>query len=381
MQFPTPVQGQPAASAPLVTPNGAAAPVYPAPNTLSTVPPTLNAPPPQTYGGVTPPGGWDQYADPALQQGLQPATPYSPYAPSPYAPPPTQPLYPEGLQSAVPNNYFGEIGNPLRLLQEFRVRYTWLYSNNNANSLGVNEVQTSATLAFPIMQNQAPLLVTPGFGTTFFQGPLSSPPLWADLPGSVYDAYIDVGWHPQITPYFGMNLGVRVGVYTDFNTFTNRSIREMGRGLGVLTLTPTVQVAAGVVYLDRVKLKLLPAGGIIWTPNDDARYEILFPNPKLARRYSTVGSAEIWYFISGEYGGGSWTIKRGDLGQPVSGSSDSVDYNDIRVAIGLESFATNGNKWTFEVAYVFNRDLRYRSGQPNEFDLQDTVLLQLGFSR
>ena len=44
VQFPTPVQPQAAAGAPLVSPSSVAPPVYPAPNTFSTVPPTLNAP-------------------------------------------------------------------------------------------------------------------------------------------------------------------------------------------------------------------------------------------------------------------------------------------------------------------------------------------------
>ena len=59
---------------------------------------------------------------------------------------------------------------------------------------------------------------------------------------------------------------MRIGAYTDFNTFTTDSIRIMGRGLGVIAITPTLQFALGVVYLDRVKIKLLPAGGLIWIP-------------------------------------------------------------------------------------------------------------------
>ena len=122
----------------------------------------------------------------------------------------------------------------------------------------------------------------------------------------------------------------------------------MGRGLGVITLTPTVQIAAGVVYIDRVQIKLLPAGGIIWTPNPDARYEILFPNPKLARRWTTIGNTDVWLYATGEYGGGSWTIQR-------IGFTDQADYNDIRVGGGIEGVRLSRH------ARLLRKRLRLRS--------------------
>jgi len=50
-------------------------------------------------------------------------------------------------------------------------------------------------------------------------------------------------------------------VYSDFHTFNTHSIREMGRGLAVINYSPTTQLKLGVVYLDRNRIKLLPAGG------------------------------------------------------------------------------------------------------------------------
>src|SRR5207244_3297976 len=80
---------------------------------------------------VTPQPGvpaWDPYASP----GSQPV-PYSPYAPSPFAPPPPtgpRPLYPDGMTSPFPQggDVFGQLQQPLRFLQEVRLRNTWLAS-------------------------------------------------------------------------------------------------------------------------------------------------------------------------------------------------------------------------------------------------------------
>jgi hypothetical protein len=144
----------------------------------------------------------------------------------------------------------------------------------------------------------------------------------------------------------------------------------MGRGLGIVTLTPTLQLALGVVYIDRVLIKLFPAGGLIWTPNPDARYEILFPNPKLAHRWTTLGNTDMWGYISGEYGGGSWTIER------INGN-DQADYNDIRVNLGLEGYGFRGLHGFFEVGYVFERQIIYRYG-PDNYYPSDTVMLRAG---
>jgi hypothetical protein len=333
--------------------------------------------PPATFGGVpaTPPPAWDAYAPPPAA-----APTYSPYSPSPYAPPPlaTQPIFP-GSSAPAPypqqGGFYETIQQPLKFLQEVRGRYTWLPQwGSGSNVLGVNDVEVSATFAVPFFYNQSPLLITPGFATHFWQGPQTTPPSNADLPGATYDGYLDLGWQPQVTPWLGFNFGGRIGVYTDFSTFTNRSIREMGRAIAVLSVTQNVQVLVGVVYIDRNYIKLLPAGGVVWTPNPDSRYEFLFPNPRLARRYTTLGTTDIWYFLAGEYGGGAWTVSR------AAGFSDSFDYNDIRVSIGLEAIAVNGVKGSVEIGYVFDRQLRYRSGLPAVLDLNDTMMLRASFA-
>jgi hypothetical protein len=377
VQFPTMVSAPGAAT---TTPTWTAPPATtysasPAAGPLSATFDPYAAPAVQTpapYSPYAAPPAYSPYTTPPPAAPFASPTPYSPYAPSPYSPTPGA-LYPEGIgtpQILPPGGF--SFGQPTRFLQEVRGRYTWL-SDMGSNSLGVNDVDTSATFAVPFFRTSAPFLITPGFSAHFFQGPVTAAPDFADLPPVTYDAYLDGAWHPQINPWFGANLGVRVGVYTDFNTFTTHSIRVMGRGLGVVTLTPNLQFALGVVYIDRVVVKILPAGGLIWTPNPDARYEILFPNPKLAHRWTTIGNTDLWAYVSGEYGGGSWTIQR------IGGISDQADYNDIRVNLGLESYGYRGLHANFEVGYVFDRQIVYRSGTP-QFNPSDTVMLRAGLS-
>lgn len=324
------------------------------------------------------------------------AQPYSPNAPSPYAPtqnlPPfgSQPytqaapgapygqapgaLYPDGLPSVMPEGGIWEtVQRPIKFLQETRLRYTWI-PPNGSKRLGLNEFETSASFAIPIIYDQAPLIVTPGFGMHLLNGPITDAPDFAELPPNVYDAFLDFSWRPQITPWLGANIGVRPGIFTDWNTFTTDSIRIPSRGLGVITITPNLQLIAGVVYLDRLDVKILPAGGIVWTPNPDTRWEILFPNPKLASRFRNIGNSEIWWYVAGEYGGGSWTYERTDS------TSDQFDYNDIRVMLGLETVGGSRFRTFIEAGYLFERQIVYRVGPPSTYNLSDSFMLRGGLA-
>jgi hypothetical protein len=299
-------------------------------------------------GTITP---WDPYATP---QGQVPsASGEGPvYGEFPHAGPPTSP----------------------RVFQGVAFDYLWMAGNNG--QLGINDLGLSATFALPFFYNrQTPILVTPGFAIHYWNGPVHTAPGAFDMPPQTFDAYLDLAWNPQVTQRFGGELGFRVGVYSDFEKVVTDSVRLQGRGLAVLSLSDRFQVKFGVWYIDRNLVKILPAGGFIWKPNDDVRFEVLFPNPKLAQRLTTWGTTEWWWYVSGDYGGGAWTITRQD------GFLDAVDYNDLRVALGLEFFALSGMQGYFEVGLAFDRELYYRSRIPAAFYRPDsTVFLRAGIS-
>jgi len=282
---------------------------------------------------------------------------------------------PGGYQVAGPG---GTLTPYPRLFKQIRFEYTWL-EGDGGDDLDINTLELNATMQFPFLFNPAPLEITPGFAVHYLEGP---GPLAANLPPRLFDAYVDAAWKPVITNWLSADLGVRVGVYSDFENVSEDSIRVMGRGLAVFNLTPqTWQLALGAVYFDRLDIKLLPAGGLIWTPDADTRFEILFPRPKLARRFYTLGLTDWWWYVAGEYGGGAWTLERIDpLAAPAT-RNDEIDYNDIRVIGGLEWRRPSGLRGYFEVGYVFDRQINFRSGPPGgspTFKPDDTIMLRAG---
>jgi hypothetical protein len=311
--------------------------------------------------------GFDPYSDP-----------FSPQDPSLL--PQTDPFaYPQPGDVVVdPTWQNGPMYERFHLIQRVKFEYTMLAADigDEPRKLGLDEAEISTTFAIPTMPGGAPVLITPGFAVQWWDGPQDPPGLpVVDFPPQTYSAWLDVAWNPQITPAFGASLAIRPGVYSDFEDVNTDSIRIKGSGLGVFTLSPRWQIAAGAVYLDRSKVKFLPAGGAVWTPNDDVRWELIFPQPKLAQRLTTYGNTSLWWYVGGEYGGDTWSIQR------VDGRRDYVDYNDIRVYLGLEFKPVDcmrGISGHVEVGWVFDRELRYLD--TTEFQPDDTLMLRAGLA-
>ena len=301
-----------------------------------------------------PPPTWDPYAPQAAQvfpTGPAPTTWAPAQAPSALGGQPGYPGYSTAAPSLTPTQ--GTAGSPsmfppgyptqnstfqqsMRLYQGARGSWAYLFGSGQGTNVGVNELDTTATFAVPFFHsspvnlNHAPLLITPGFGLQLWDGPQTTSTMLADLPPNTYDVFIDTAWNPQLTPIWGAELGIRVGIYTNWDVLVWDSWRLMGRAIGTVKLTPTMTGKFGVVYLDRNLVKLLPALGITWTPDANSRYDIFFPAPKAAKRLTALGRHSVWGFLAGEYGGGAWTFRR------QTGQISPFDYNDVRISLGTE---------------------------------------------
>ena len=264
----------------------------------------------------------------------------------------------------------------LRFFQGPRVRHSYLSGDSDPTSLEINDTDVSLVFAIPnLLGSLQPLYIVPSFSIHSWDGPNNTP---ADLPGSAYSAFLDLGWQSDPLRTFGLDLGVRVGVFSDFETFNGDSLRILGKVLGTARLTPNSTLRLGAYYIDRKRYKLVPAGGILWTPNPDTRFDIFFPEPKLSHYLTTVGTNDVWWYLTGYYGGGSWTITRADS------TEDSVDINDIRLSIGAEwgrnDAIRRGQRLGFgEIGYVFNREILFAARPADNIDIDDAFFVRLGF--
>ncbi|MEX2307581.1 MAG: hypothetical protein WD738_08320 [Pirellulales bacterium] len=392
VQFPTPTQPvQPVNPYTFPAPPGAYPPPpgqYPTtPYGPSPYSPSPAPPPSYSPSAVGPPPLFDPYASGSTLAPPPPAVPYTPPPAAPYTPPPPAsafppqpaPLFPDGApfqwQPApydMATSAEGYWAKTQRFLQELSVEYTYLYGDHSDPfDFEINRAEFTSTFAFPMFYNiQTPLLVTPGFAFNWLEGPISGPG-GPDLPPRLYDAYLDFAWYPRWYEWLGGELGFRTGVWSDFHHVSSDSIRLMGRGLASVALTPNLDVLFGAVYLDRVDVKLLPAGGFYYRPTPEWDMYLVFPNPKVRRFLTAIGNSKWYWYAAGEYGGGSWTVRRELI-------DDRIDYNDIRVIGGLEWETQTFIRGHIELGYVFDREVIFVSGAPPTFTPDDTIMLRAG---
>lgn len=245
----------------------------------------------------------------------------------------------------------------------------WIGTGGEDN-LGITEIETALTVALPLPIREWPLLITPSYNVRFLDGPTG--PTGSDLPPQLHDVYVDFMWLPTFVNRYTLMLAVAPSYFSDFEQSHDKAFRLTGKALVIYDWSPErLQLVAGVLYLNRDNIRLLPAGGAIWNPTDWARFELLFPKPKLALRLNVGDGYEDWVYTTAEFGGNTWAIERS------SGASDNVTLADYRLLMGVERKLNGGAGYRLEGGYVFGRSVEFSSGI-GDFDPQNTFILRGG---
>jgi len=255
------------------------------------------------------------------------------------------------------------------VFQKLIFNSTWLAAGGG-DDFGKTELDLRTVLAFPCPTRDSPLLITPGFGVHYLDGPVG-----IDIPSRLYDAYTQFRWMHRLRPRLGIDLAVTPGWYSDYETPSGSALRITGHGVAAFDWTPTAKLILGVAYLDREDVGLLPIGGLIWTPHPDIKFELAAPRPRIARRLYWSGGfddeVQDWAYVAGEFGGGTWAIRH------LSGADDEITYRDFRVLLGIERKAVGRPGYRLELGYVFGRKLELDSPTPDIYP-SDTVMLRVG---
>ena len=253
--------------------------------------------------------------------------------------------------------------------QKLSFSAAWV-GTGGVGELGITEIDTALTVAVPMPIREWPMLITPGYNVRFLDGP-NGPP-GSDLPPRLNEAYVDFMWLPTFVHRHTLMLAVAPSYFSDFEADHDKAFRLTGKALWIYEARPEeLQLVVGVLYLNRDNVRLLPAGGAIWCPSDWAKFELIFPKPKLALRYNVGAGFEDWVFGTAEFGGNTWAIER------ESGLSDQVTLLDYRLLGGIERKLDGGAGYRLEAGYVFGRSVEYSSNVGN-FDPSDTFIVRGG---
>ena len=317
----------------------------------------------------------DQQMLPLLPPGIPPAAPPGTMEPVPQQPPPPATIGDLlfGDNRKTPEDYRSGAFQKLSFTNTYLPRM-------GGDGFGIYGFELTSVWGLPCPTKDAPLVITPGVGTQWLDGPVG-----LDIPAQLHEVYTEFRWLPKLGDRFRADIAVQPGFYSDWDGSSDRAIRIMGHADGVFDWTPTFQIVLGAAYLDRPDIELLPIAGFIWTPDPDVEYKLVFPTPKISwcidkvpeqliRGGNGISCApppkiEWWLYLAGELGGGTWAIRHSD------GSSDLMSYSDIRVFLGLEDRTIVGLGSQIEIGYVFHRYIRLTSTDDN-FDLGDTLMVR-----
>jgi hypothetical protein len=247
---------------------------------------------------------------------------------------------------------------------------TYLPRTAGSRGFGQSDLEAKLVVALPCPTTDMPLIITPGFGVHYLDGPAG-----VDLPPRLFEGYTQFRWMSQVTPQLGLDFAVTPGWYSDFEQDSGTAFRMPAHGAAAWTLNPTTKLVLGAAYLARFDGNYIPVGGIIWAPNDDLKCELLFPEPKIAYRIlrETLEGHETntWIYTAGEFASDAWAIRMED------GQNNQVGLRDSRLIFGIERKKIQGFGAKLEIGYVFSRRIVYAHELP-DFYPSDTFLVRGG---
>ena len=337
------------------------------PGSLHRLPPidlTASAPPAANprfpYSAVLAPSGDASASAYAPSAEIPPA-----YAPPPLLAPPHdmggfdvgQELFPPPELEPFKRGFFQKLG--------FTV--TGIFPDGR-NGLGILETELLAAFALPAPTPESPLILSPSLQVDFVDEPAA-----ISLPSTLYAGVFDAMWLPSIHPRALLMLAVSPGWYSDFADGDADAFRLTGRALVRYDWVPDqTQVVLGVIYLNRIRTRWLPVGGLIWKPRPDLEFDLIMPQARISRRIAWGRDYQDWVFLGGGFGGNDWAVVRPD------GQRDRLSLMDWRLTLGWQRRRDGGAGLQFEAGYVFSREIRYASG--DRYRPHDTFLVRGGIT-
>ena len=165
--------------------------------------------------------------------------------------------------------------------------YTFLPAlNSSVDSWSASVSQVNVSYAFRYRANDRLYF---GFRPFFNALLLGGPEGWATyaFPEQAYGFGLDASAAFRVSPRWTIFGGSTVGVFSNFEDLgsSDYMVRGMVRGPGRLLAayrpTESLTLAFGVMFLDNPALDWLPTGGVVWTPSQRFRMELLFPRARL----------------------------------------------------------------------------------------------------
>lgn len=195
---------------------------------------------------------------------------------------------------------------------------------------------------------------------------LSGPEIVA-LPPRLYDFELGYQSKASLSEKFSYDIGVSVGVYSDFEDSARDGVRFPAHLVGMFHPTENWDWVFGIEYLDRDDIKLLPVIGFVWhdTSLPGLRIEAVFPRPRVDLQFQK----DMRLYWTARLGGGSWDIEMPD------DSNDVFTYRDYQILMGIEGLSSDKCLHAWEFGFAFSRHIEFRN-RVDEATLDEAFVLR-----
>jgi len=243
---------------------------------------------------------------------------------------------------------------------------TWLMP---VDDFGVTDYEARTSIVVPLFVKKSPLRIAFGGGVTQISAPTA-----INVPNQLYNVTGELRWYIPLRETWGVDLGAGGAVFSDMEGSTGRGFRATGRAIFVKEVTPVWKLSFGILYLGRENLLAMPVAGLIYSPSEDFRVEVLVPRPRVVKRIRQNGDRGHWIYAGAEvFGGNTWAITHS------TGSEDIFIYKDNRLIVGYETKAPGRLSGRVEAGYVFMREVEFEN-DPTTLDPGGTVMIRAGIT-
>ena len=169
---------------------------------------------------------------PLLPPGIPPAAPPGTMEPVPQQPPPPATIGDLlfGDNRKTPEDYRSGAFQKLSFTNTYLPRM-------GGDGFGIYGFELTSVWGLPCPTKDAPLVITPGVGTQWLDGPVG-----LDIPAQLHEVYTEFRWLPKLGDRFRADIAVQPGFYSDWDGSSDRAIRIMGHADGVFDWSPTFQI-------------------------------------------------------------------------------------------------------------------------------------------
>lgn len=308
--------------------------------------------------------------------GAPPGSTPAPVGPSPYDPFVTPPLsVPGGGMPGSSGLIYGVNGpRPFQFGPHGRIDFGYIApasAGGGYGDLSAFEFDLETPFVHPLATGDV-FTFTPQFNTRMFNGPASS----GGLPGFPNDLY-RFGWdfeYARANPAgpWSWQAGFNPSINTDFEkSLTMDSVNFDGRIVGIYQASPTLTVALGAMYWDRLDDRILPYAGVIWLPDDRWELRLVFPDPRISYFVGHFWGKPTWVYARAEYNVEAYEV------EVPAGVQNQLELEDWRILLGARKEQGWGDTF-LEAGWVVDRSVSYDNNAAPGFDVGEAFLIRGG---